>query len=195
MSNAIFPVLSGQGWNTIKTPMWSTKIQTSRSGRELRLAYYNIPIYKFSLTYEFLRAGTKTELQQLMSFFNARQGSFDTFLYDDVTDNTATNVTIGIGDGNNKSFQMARIMSWAIEPVFAPKSWAITLNGSPASGVSVDANIGVVTFAVAPAPGAIVAWSGTFYYRCRFATDSQDFENFMMDLWVARKVDFQSVKP
>ena len=31
--------------------------------------------------------------------------------------------------------------------------------------------------------------SGTYYYRCRFADDEQQYTNFMSKLWKANKVD------
>src|SRR4051812_30223026 len=109
MSNAIFPVLPGLLWDVKKTPQWSTKVQPATSGKELRLSYYSAPIYKYSLAYEVLRQATAfLELQTLVGFFNARQGKYDSFLFQDPNDNAVTSHGFGIGDGATTAFQLQR---------------------------------------------------------------------------------------
>ena len=41
-----------------------------------------------------------------MGFFNARKGSFDNFLFDDPTDDTASSQNFGTGDGVTANFQL-----------------------------------------------------------------------------------------
>lgn len=53
---------------------------------------------------------------------------------------------------------------------------------------------GLITFANAPANGALVTWTGKFYQRVRFADDSSDFENFMYNLWQAKKVNLVTAR-
>jgi len=87
MSNAIFPVLPGITWDTVKTPIFNTVTKKAVSGRETRVAYMAAPMYSFKLNFEFLRdkmsvqvpASPFDELKQLMGFFISRQGSFDSF--------------------------------------------------------------------------------------------------------------------
>lgn len=50
---------------------------------------------------------------------------------------------------------------------------------------------GIITFTVAPLSGAGLTWSGSFYYRCRFLTDAQDFVEFMHNLYETRKLSFR----
>jgi hypothetical protein len=109
MSNAVFPVLPGLVWDVKKTPQWSTKLQQAASGKELRLSYYSWPIYKYTLAYEVLRqASAYLELQTLAGFFNARQGKFDSFLFQDPNDNAVTAHGFGMGDGTTTAFQLQR---------------------------------------------------------------------------------------
>lgn len=195
MSNAIFPTLPGLAWNVGKTPVWSTRIQKTVSGRELRAAFYNLPEWHFKLTYEFLRAGAQQELQTLLGFFNARQGSFDSFLYRDPNDNSVTAQQFGIGNGAQTRYQLTRAFGGYAEPVTAPMvGAAIFVNGASAAA-TVDTNTGIVTFTAPPANGAVLTWTGSFYFRCRFLYDSIDFEEFLRDLWQAKKVEFTSIKP
>jgi uncharacterized protein (TIGR02217 family) len=194
MGNAVFPVLPGLSWSVTKTPQWSTRTQKAVSGRELRAAYYSSPLWTFKLSYEVLRANGLQELQQLVGFFNARQGGFDSFLYADPSDNAVTQAPFGVGDGVKSKFQLTRPYGGFAEPVAALQGApSIFVNGVQV-GFTVDVNSGVVTLAAAPPAGAVLAWSGSFYYRCRFLQDSVDFDNFMKDLWQAKKVEFITVK-
>ena len=116
MSNAIFPVLPGITWDTVKTPIFNTVTKKAVSGRETRVAYMAAPMYSFKLNFEFLRdkmnvqvpASPFDELKQLMGFFISRQGSFDSFLFEDTTDNLATSQQFGTGNGSTTTFQLAR---------------------------------------------------------------------------------------
>lgn len=203
MSNVVYPSLPGlKLFNSTKTPQWSTQIQRATSGYEARLAYFSVPIWKWVLDYEFLRTyGSYVEFQTLANFFNARQGSYDSFLYDDPTDNTVpagTPQTIGTGDGTTVAFQLGRslVAAGLFEPIY-------NLNATPIlydNGVVVNplnytvSATGLVTFGVAPVAGHIVAWSGTYYWRCRFEEDTYDFDYFAYKFWSVKKVSFVSVK-
>lgn len=189
MSDAVFPTLPGLSWSVLKTPQWQTKIQPAVSGRELRAAYRSTPLYKITLSYEVLREGSAfMELQTLFAFFNARQGSFDNFLYSDPTDNAVTAQGFGTGDGATTAFQLQRSYGGNTEPVMningAP---SIYINGSLTSAYTISN--GMVTFTVAPAAAAFLTWTGGYYYRCRFAADEQEFENFMYKLWLVKKLE------
>lgn len=192
MGNAVFPVLPGLGWNIGKAPNWATRIQKAVSGKELRAALMSYPVYKISLTYEVLRAETAyAELQSLIGFFNNRQGAFDSFLYNDTSDNAVTAQNFGTGNGSATAFQLIRTLGGNVEPV-------MNLNGNPSiyvAGVlktlTTDYSLsnGMVTFVAAPANGAALTWSGSYYYRCRFLQDAADFENFLYQLWALKKLE------
>jgi uncharacterized protein (TIGR02217 family) len=191
MSNIQFPALQGLTWSVFKTPQWNTKIQTATSGRELRSAWFSTPKYGFKLSYEILRAATAySELQTLMGFFNARQGSFDNFLYDDPTDDAVTAQPMGIGNGTQTVFPLVRTLGAHTEPVMNVNAiTGIYINGTAATACTVDGQ-GNVTFATAPAAGAAITWSGSYFYRCRFVRDSNEFENFMYQLWRLKEIEF-----
>lgn len=196
MSTAVFPTLAGIKWNNKKTPLFKTGIQTSLSGRELRTQYYSYPRWNFALSYEFLRDGVgQNELKDLVSFFLLRGGSYDSFYYNEPSDNSATNQTIGTGDGSTLKFALVRVYGSYVEPVFAVQGTpSIMLNGAvQTTGYSI-AN-GVVTFTTAPAAGVTVSWTGNFYFIVRFKYDMMDFNQFMKDLWEAQKVDLITLKP
>ena len=96
MSNAVFPTLPGLAWGVKKTPVWSTNTIKSANGREMRAAYYRYPLWRFTLSFEVLRTRSAVnELEQLAGFFNARRGSFESFLYEDPSDNSVSGQASG----------------------------------------------------------------------------------------------------
>lgn len=196
MSNAVFPTLPGLTFPILKTPNFATDVQRSVSGREVAAAFMAYPIWDWTLSYEILRE-TANEFQQLVGFFLARQGRFDTFLFDDPSDDTVTAQSFGTGDGTTKTFQLVRSLGGFSEPVF-------DLNGAPAiydngvlktAGTHYSVNsTGLVTFVTAPIAGHSLTWTGAYYWRVRFADDATEFENFMNKLWSAGTVAFSTAR-
>lgn len=198
MTEPVFPALPGLGWSVKRAPVWKTRAQQAISGKETRLADWSYPVWQWVLTFDFLRADpVAAEFQSLAGFFNQCQGAFGTFLYADADDNAVTAQTIGTGDGATASFQLVRAFGGFIEPVLAPNVVsAVYLAGvaqSPSS-YSVDPSTGLLTFTAAPASGAAVTADFTYYFRCRFAEDTLDFEKFMATLYRAQKLAFVSLK-
>ncbi len=197
MSNAVFPSLPGITWGSTKSPEWKTITQESVSGKELRASLMSYPRWTYTLSYEFLRGGSLAELQTLVGFFNARRGMFDDFLYTDPDDNTVTAQQFGVGDGAATGFALVRSYGGFSEPVQ-------NLNSAPSIYVNgvlkvlttdyTVSSLGVVTFVTAPASGAVLTWSGTYYWRVRFLQDSSEFGNFLKDLYELKKLSFKTVK-
>lgn len=196
MSNAVFPVLKGLTFPAEKTPLWSTKIQQAVSGKETRIGFWSYPIWQYSISYSILRSDSvNAELQTLLGFYNARQGAFDDWLFNDPDDNTATAQTFGTGNGTQTVFQLSRTLGGIAEPVRAVNTvTSVTANGSAAGSYTVNYNTGVITFAVAPAAGVVLAWTGTFYWRCRFMDDQLTASKFLQNLWESRSLKFQTCK-
>lgn len=197
MSNAIFPTLIGIGWNITKQPEYKTTVQKAVSGRELRIAFMTYPMYTFGLNYEILRddrttlfpTSPKDELKKIAGFFLARQGSWDSFLYSDPTDNTVTAQAVGTGDGVNTKFQLCRTFGYngIVEQVQNPNTYTVYINDVSTTAYTISN--GLVTFTTAPASGALVTWTGTYYYRVRFNKDTAQFNQFMYDLWELKSLD------
>lgn len=193
MSNAVLPLPPGLAWSVFKTPIWATDILTSSSGRELATARWSYPRWKFRLTYDVLRADATAELQTMVGFFNARQGSADSFLFSDASDSSVTAQSFGVGNGTATQFQLVRSLGGFVEPIRA-------VNGVPTiyvNGVSTTAfteSNALITFSSPPANGAVLTWTGSFYFRCRFMRDEAEFEQFLKDLWNFKKCEFISLK-
>jgi uncharacterized protein (TIGR02217 family) len=202
---AIFPALPGLGWSVTKSPRFATRIQKSVSGRELRVLDQPNPIWLWTLTYEILRdrndrrgAGLGAgydELRTLMGFFLQQQGSFQPFLFDDPTDDSAAAQPIGTGNASVTQFQLVRTMNGFAEPVTAPNVVsAVYFDGvrQSAAAYSVDPETGLVTFAAPPPAGQAISADFTYYFRVRFADDTAEFENFMLQLWRLKQIKLQS---
>lgn len=187
MSNLLFPDLPGITWQVTWSPMFKTRIQTTVSGKEYRQALMANPIYKLTLSYEFLRHGARDELRALVGLFHRVRGSFDNFLFQLPDDCSVTDHPFAVGDGKTKSYQLMRAFgSGSPEPVQnIEKITNIKIGNSVTGGYTVS-DKGVITFPSAPT--GPLKWTGRYYYRVRFEHDSQDFEQFMLDLWSAKKV-------
>ena len=196
------PALPGVGWSVHKKPVFSTLVASHVSGREVRDALYQNPIWQFELTFDGLSSSPTSysglganSMQTLMGFFLACQGQYNTFLYTDPTNSAATNVTFAIGDGTTSVFTFSRFMGAFLEPV----GWVtgvsnVYLNDvNQASGWSLSTPSSLV-FTSAPGFGVSIAATFTYAFQCRFDSDDQDFEEFMSNLWRVNSIKFKSVR-
>lgn len=200
-----FPALPGLAWSVTKQPAFKTRVQKSVSGRERRAQDQALPIWTWTLPFNFLRdqiAAGYNELRQLMGFHAQQQGAFLPFLYTDPTDNSVVGQLLGTGNASQTAFQLVRTLDPALpgggyaEPITNPAAVsAVYLNGvaQAASSYSWSATTGVVTFTAAPASGAAVTADFSYAFPVRFSDDTADFENFMFQLWRLKQVKLVSV--
>ncbi|WP_151808939.1 DUF2460 domain-containing protein [Acinetobacter soli] len=204
MSDVLFPELPGLEWDLTKTPMFNTKIMQSVNGRELRASYQAVPKYQISMSFAFLRESKgRKELQKLEGFFLERRGSFDSFLFKMPEDNEFQ--CTFIGDGVQTSFQLYKqinttqlsLQHTQADQSENPLMWSVISSSrmwtNPTSLMwvlqfSINSK-GLVLFTIPLAAGESVTITGTYYYRCRFADDEQQYTHFMSKLWKAGKVE------
>jgi uncharacterized protein (TIGR02217 family) len=200
MSNSVFPALSGLAFPVTKTPTWRTDVQEAQSGKEVRIGAWLYPRWRWSLAYEFLRDKpelSKDELWALMGFYNKHFGSLDSWLFEDPDDKSVTAQPFGTGNGAQTQFQLVRTRGGFVEPVKELNGTPLIYKAGVLQTVTTHYTInstGLVTFVTAPANGAALAWTGSFYWRCRFHEDEFSVEKFAQKLWEAGKVEFISVK-
>lgn len=195
MTFPLFPTLPGLGWSRAKRPIFSTRIATHVSGREVRSANYAYPLYEFELTYELLRAGAAQELESLMGFFLRCQGQTGVFRYVDPEDRVVVAQSLGTGDGITTDFTALRNLGGWVEPVGSLEAVSrVALGGiDTATGWNVAAP-NTLHFATAPALGMTVVADFSFAYLCRFGDDKHAYEEFMSGLWANKSVKFQTVR-
>ena len=195
----VFPLLAGQGFLQKKTPAWSTRVNTSVSGLERRRALWSYPLWKFKVSYEFLRdALANSEWQRLNTFFNQHAGGYQSWFYFDPYDNAVTNQLVGVGDGATTTFQLVRTYTFGTitytEPVRGVSGTpVVTINGVPTVAFTIGA-MGIITFSTPPAAAATILWTGNFFYLCRFTKDEVDAQQLMQGLFSVSGLEFQSVK-
>lgn len=195
MSDVLFPELR-IGYDLTRKPMFNTKIMTSVNGRELRASYQAVPKYEFSLNLPGLEE-RKGELQAIEDFFIARRGAFDSFLFkmpwDDEYDCTF------VGDSTTASFQLYKgqlplgntqsQVAMDLDPTFWNEDdnqqfWSDNDDELFWDDTKITVSKSGVVQATKPLKaGHKFSVNGTFYYRCRFADDSQAFTLFSYRLW------------
>ncbi len=198
------PTLAGLSWSRHKKPGFSTRVASHASGREVRVALMDYPLYEFEAIYNGLASNSTAafaglganSLQSLMGFFLQLQGQFGTFLYADPDDNAVTGQAFATGDGSTASFTIMRSLGGFLEPV----GWVTTLSSVYLNGVAQGGSAyalttpNTLTFGTAPASGATVSADFSYAFNCRFLDDQMDFEEFMSNLWKLESVKFRSVK-
>lgn len=191
MSDAVFPTLPGLSWSVFKEPRFNSKVQVAADMSELRLQLASTPVYKVRLTYDVLRdTALHDELRTIGGFFMARGGKYDSWLFTDPYDCNVSQQVFGYGDGTTANFSLIRSFGEFNERVANVNAISeVRVANTPTSNYTVSA-AGVVTFNSPPANTSAVSWSGSYYFRCRFLQDSQEFENFMRQLWAAQSVEF-----
>lgn len=195
MSNEVFPTLPGLAFGVKRSPVWDTKRTRTASGRRFAVTYWTYPIWRYRLKYEFLRQRpTFTEMESLAAFFNKAGGGFDSWLFSDPDGNAEANLQFGLGDGASKDFALLRSSGGYLEPVGAKNgAITVTINGSATSAYTLIEDR-IVRFNSAPAAGAVLRWTGSYYMRCAFTDDQIDLTKFMRDLWSADGIEFETVK-
>jgi hypothetical protein len=198
-----FPTLSGQGWSVHKKPTFSTIVAPHVSGREVRDALYQNPIWQFEAVFDGLDSSSNSypglagnSLQALMGLFLQCQGQHGTFLYTDPTDSAASSsTTFATGDGVTAAFTLSRYLGGFLEPV----GWVTSLTQVTVAGSILGSGWSLATpntlnFTAPPADGSTIGATFAYAFQCRFDDDSQDFEQFMSNLWKADSVKFRSVR-
>ena len=214
MSNALFPCLPGMTWDIDAVPTWSTVKQMSR--RRARTALMNdpYPLWTFELTFEFLRDSVPqqpasfnnsagyTELDQIVGFYNARGGDFDTFQLDPgmlsgrPNDNRVAGAPVGTGDGSTTTFYLQRDAGGFLDEVQLPVGTiAIAVNGviQAPSTYALSAG-GVVTFNAPHADNAVITWDGCWRWNVCFSEPELGIKQFMYELYELQSLKLEQVK-
>jgi uncharacterized protein (TIGR02217 family) len=197
-----FPVLPGQGFSVTKAPVFSSRVASHVSGREVRQQLYAQTLYEFTLTYEGLDSSAtnrglgQQSLQTLMGLFLQCQGQIGTFIYADPSDYTVAHQQVGTGDGSTTSFTLQRTLSAFTEPV----SWVSKIHNVYLGGTLQAQNTwngiwpNTLSFGTPPATGVAITADFDYAFICRFTSDTQEFEEFFSNWWDVSSLKFRSVK-
>jgi hypothetical protein len=208
MSNAIFPIpvlpKGSRGWPIGKYPTFATILETPASLRgETGISKAVYPIWFFDMTFPKLDGSFNDPtcyLSKVAGFFSQMRGSARTWLYDDPADNTILDsapATFAVGDGSTRAFQITRPISGGIDIVQnlngAPKIYVAGVLKTTGTDYSIN-SLGVIMFTAPPPLNAVIAWSGKYYFRCRFTKDAMDqLQNVMTNYWTLSQLEWKSV--
>lgn len=198
-----FPGISFPVVRSIALP--SIRQESLTSGRRTILPQRATPRRSWNIPYEFLRnalwsdgngaLGSYSELETLEGFWLAQVAAGVAFSYTDPNDNAVTAQGFGVGDGSTRAFQLVRARGAFVEPVYLGTPVAspngIFINGTGTSAFTQSAT-GVITFTSAPAAAAVLTWTGTFAWLCRFDDDSIDLSGFMQGMSSVAAVKFSA---
>ena len=140
------------------------------------------------------------DMQTMVGFFLARQGRFDSFLFDDPDDDFIQGQELGVGDGQTTAFQMVRAYGGFVEGMYNLKSDpapVVYLNGTaqaPSTYTIGYFDSGLLTFTNAPATGTVITVDFGYYWRCHFQEDLSEFDKFMNQLWEHKGIKIETVK-
>jgi len=111
--------LPGLAFSVHKKPIFNTRVSEAPSGGEVRSSQSEYPRWEFTLPYEFLedRSGAESSLKQIMGFFLARRGRYDSWLFKDPDDYLATRGNCGTSDGLTTVFPLRRTLGEFSEKV------------------------------------------------------------------------------
>lgn len=199
---SVLPSLIGLGFDINKTPRWNTNVPESASGKTTGIGFWSYPKVKYDLNYDYLPSdNTLHDLQDLVGFFNSLNGRSIPFLYDDPDDDTITSQLLGTGNSSAVAFQLVRTEGGFTAPVYAPN----VINNVYVAGVAQGSSLwsvsaygtsapGTLTFTSAPSSGQLVTADFTYYWACRFLTDTLTFRKFVNQIWDNKAVSFETEK-
>lgn len=178
-----YPLAPGR--DTAVSPEFSTSVAVTASGHERRNSLWSDARLRFDVG---PGIRSEEELRTLLAFFRARRGAARGFLLADPWDFSSNGMTgaptmldqkIGVGDGLATDFRL--IKSYGEEPeaqvrsITRPRAGSLlaSIDGVASSDWSLGEK-GMLSFASAPAPGAIIRAGFLFDVPVRFAEDRLD---------------------
>lgn len=156
-------------------PEYTTDLVITTSGHEQR----NVNWAQARLRYNVAKGVKNTaQLASIIAFFRARKGRAYGFRFKDWSDYKGEGETLGTGNGVQTQFQLVkRYVSGGVQEtrtITKPVSGTVQVYKNAVlqtTGVSVNANTGLVTFTAAPANGQVVTANFEFDVPVRFDTD------------------------
>jgi uncharacterized protein (TIGR02217 family) len=218
MTLLVFPPFSKNlGYDWVKRLKNSNSVQPHVSGREVRIGYWEFPLWEWDLIFDVLRdggtVGTDPDaLKKLLGFYLANAGSLTPFVFQDPDDWYVKGQLLGTGDGVNSTFLFVRTYG------YAPAGYIGT---EPVGYVDFQSALGVpfvvyvdgvaqtltadytldgtpvamkVIFNVVPGSGQVVTCDMAYWYWVRFQSDTQEFVKFSSTFWAVKKLTLQSLR-
>lgn len=166
------------GFGFIGGPEFQTNVQALANGQESRNADWAICRHRYTAPFVNI---TNEAYLAIKDVFLIVMGRTHSFLHKDWGDYLAQDAQFGLGDGVTKIFQLKKVSTMPgtsatyERTITKPVAGAQTFANGVLTGAAVDTTTGIVTFAAAPANGAVLTWTGEFRVHVRFDTDYLPF--------------------
>jgi uncharacterized protein (TIGR02217 family) len=183
-----------------KTPNFNTSKQKTAAGITSAISLKPYPTWDFEFSLDSIQgqeSAASSVLAQFIGTFMATAGGANLFLFTDPQDNAVSAAQFGTGNGTTTAFQLSRTINGQVDVIQNLNGTpSIYVNGTPTTPSSISTT-GVVTFSSAPTSGAVLTWTGSFYFLCRFAEDTVDATrsftiNSGIDQWNVEAIKFSS---
>ena len=153
---------------------FNTTILKTKNGSEARNINWNTNKMKFNIINGIK---TKTELEEISSFFRNVKGCAYGFRFKDWTDYSTTNQQIGLGNESTTEFQLIKTYTISgntytrkiTKPVIS--TIKVFLNGIENTDFSIDLTTGLITFNTAPLNDITITADFEFDIPVRFNSD------------------------
>ena len=174
-----FPDLPGLTWPVVRRPLFKTVGTTAADGTFYGATYWQYPLYEFDLRFNYLEPA---HFDLLIGLFLQSRGNITPFWFDaGAGDNAVDQQALGAGDGVATEFTLVRATGGFVQPVDG--SFGVRTAYVDGGAVSAVFDDTTVTFDVAPAAGTALAWSGSYYYKCRFLENQLQTDEFLAQLY------------
>lgn len=154
---------------------FNTTIIKAKNGYEQRNINWNSNKMKFNIINGIK---TKTELDELITFFRNVKGAGYGFRFKDFTDYQAENQYIGVGDGETKEFQLIKAYRVSDNIVYYRKitkpvisTVRVFINDIESKDFNIDLTTGLITLNTAPEIDSTIKASFEFDVPVRFEND------------------------
>jgi uncharacterized protein (TIGR02217 family) len=147
-----------------RTPTFDTIVTEFENSTTQRRARRDIGQYVFDLNFPTL---TQTEMEEILAFYEARQGRAEAFYYKDHLNFAITAEAVGTGDNNETVFALDK-------QYIVASSDTVKLDGTPQTrGVdyTIDNDTGIITFATPPGTGVVITTDYEYYWKMYFMSD------------------------
>jgi uncharacterized protein (TIGR02217 family) len=169
--DAELEICPAYGWQG--GPGFNTRIVTTQAWVERRNANNIECRHTFSLPLQNIT--DDAYLLYLKQVFMAARAQLHSFKAKDYSDFEADTEVFGEGDASTVTFQLAKISNWGIASyvrlIRKPQPGVVITVNNVVTAATIDYSTGLVTFASAPASGAILRWTGEFRVPVRFNND------------------------
>lgn len=180
-ADSLFPIPISVG--STSTAMFSTDVEAAENGYEFRSANWSQSRHGYDVS---TGITSREEMAQCKAWFMRAAGRLLPFRFRDPQDWSSADdgdsdplpddQLIAVGDGTRTKFGLIKNYQGFSREIFKPVQGTVrvAINGVEiTTGFTVDYKLGIITFASAPAPGAVI--SAGFHFDVPVRFDSDEF--------------------